>query len=59
VFEKTAADLAMHADLLDGMGTDPNESVLCVHGGGVYGDKSGTIERWIRQFERSSGQGET
>jgi UV DNA damage endonuclease len=51
VFEKTAADLAMHADLLDGMGTDPNESVLCVHGGGVYGDKSGTIGRWIRQFD--------
>lgn len=49
VFESTVADLSHHADILDAMGIDDN-GVLIVHGGGVYGDKSATMERWIRQF---------
>lgn len=51
VFEKTVADLSMHADILDGMNTDPRSSILCIHGGGLYGDKEQTIERWVRQFD--------
>ena len=51
VFDKTVADLSMHADILDKMGTDPMESILCIHGGGLYGDKEETLHRWIRQYD--------
>lgn len=51
VFQKTIADLSMHAEILDRMDTDPSESILCIHGGGVYGNKKKTIERWISQFQ--------
>lgn len=49
VFVKTARDLAMHADVLDKIGCGP-ESIMVVHGGGVYGDKPATLERWVQQF---------
>jgi len=51
VFKKTVQDLAHHAQILDymGMGYD---SVLIVHGGGVYGNKEETKQRWIRQFKK-------
>jgi len=49
VFDKTCVDLKMHADMLDMMGLDKN-SVMIIHGGGVYGDKPKTIKRWIKQF---------
>jgi len=51
VFEKTCHDLEMHAHILDEMGVGV-DGVLCVHGGGVYGDKEATIERWIEQFAK-------
>lgn len=51
VFEKTCEDLAMHAWILDTMGMSQEDSVLCVHLGGVYGDKDATLRRWIDQFE--------
>ena len=38
VFDSTIEDLSHHADILDAMGLD-NNSVLIVHGGGMYGDK--------------------
>lgn len=50
VFKKTVDDLSMHAAILDYMETDPSESILCIHGGGVYGNKEKTIQRWIKQF---------
>ncbi len=50
VFRNTINDLKMHADILDAMGMD-KDSVLCVHGGGVYGNKKETIDRWIKQFK--------
>jgi UV DNA damage endonuclease len=50
VFKNTIKDLKMHADILDAMGMD-NDSVICVHGGGVYGDKDQTIKRWIEQYK--------
>lgn len=49
VFEKTCIDLGMHADLLDMMELDQN-SVMIIHGGGVYGNKEKTIKRWAKQF---------
>lgn len=49
VFEKTVKELSMHAEILDTMNID-NNGILCVHGGGVYGDKEATIRRWIEQF---------
>ena len=41
----------MHAEILDRMGCD-RHSVMVVHGGGVYGDKPGTIDRWISNYHR-------
>lgn len=49
VFQHTVDDLSMHADILDYMDIDSN-GILCVHGGGVYGDKEASTRRWIEQF---------
>lgn len=48
-FNHTIEDLKYHADLLDFMGMDES-SVMVVHGGGVYGNKEKTKERWCKQF---------
>ena len=48
-FEKTILDLEYQANVLDLMGMD-NNSVMVVHGGGIYGDKEKTKERWCQQF---------
>ena len=48
-FEKTISDLKYHADVLDLMGLGDN-SVMVVHGGGIYGDKEATKKRWCEQF---------
>ena len=48
-FEHTINDLKYHCDILNLMGLDKN-SVVVIHGGGVYGDKKKTIERWCKQF---------
>ncbi len=49
-FNHTIEDLKYHADILDFMGMDES-SVMVVHGGGVYGDKEKTKERWCRQYQ--------
>jgi UV DNA damage endonuclease len=49
VFARTIEDLTVHADILDYMGMDYN-AIITIHGGGVYGDKETTIQRWINQF---------
>jgi len=51
VFQSTHRDLKMHADILDAMGMD-QDSVMIIHGGGVYGDKDSAIERFIKNFKR-------
>ena len=51
VFEATVKDLAQHAYVLDTMNVDSSEGILCIHGGGVYGDKSSTMHRWADQFD--------
>ena len=50
-FQQTCVDLKYHADVLDLMDLD-NNSVIVVHGGGVYGDKEKTIKRWCDQYYR-------
>ena len=50
VFAKTVLDLTYHADVLDAMNLDIN-SVIVIHGGGVYGDKKQTIDRWCEQYQ--------
>ena len=52
-FEKTCRDLDYQAEVLDRLGCD-GDSVMVVHGGGIYGDKSKTIERWVEQFSQLS-----
>ena len=48
-FKHTIDDLSYHATVLDLMGLDHN-SVMVVHGGGTYGDKEKTIDRWCAQY---------
>jgi UV DNA damage endonuclease len=50
VFEKTIQDLSMHADILDYMGIDES-GIICIHGGGIYGDKESAKRRWAEQFD--------
>ena len=48
-FDKTILDLSYQASVLDLMGMGP-DSVMVVHGGGIYGDKEATKKRWCEQF---------
>lgn len=50
-FQNTVRDLSWHAEVLDRMGCDQN-SVMVVHGGGLYGNKPDTIQRWITNYSR-------
>ena len=49
-FKQTICDLSYHATVLDLMGMGDN-SVMVVHGGGVYGDKEATKKRWCKQYK--------
>jgi UV DNA damage endonuclease len=51
VIENTIRDLKYHADLLDIMELDQN-SVMVIHGGGIYKDKNKTIERWCENYDK-------
>ena len=48
-FENTKRDLKYHADVLDLMNLG-DDSVMVIHGGGTYGDKKKTKERWCKQY---------
>lgn len=50
-FQQTICDLKYHADVLDLMGLG-EDSVMVVHGGGMYGDKEQTIKRWCENYLR-------
>ena len=50
-FKQTIRDLKYHADVLDLMGMD-QDSVMVIHGGGVYGNKVETLNRWCEQFKQ-------
>lgn len=51
VIKNTIRDLKYHADLLDIMELDQN-SVMVIHGGGIYKDKNKTIERWCENYDK-------
>lgn len=51
VFEKSVEDLQMHTDIMNAMNIPSADGILCIHGGGVYGDKEGTMRRWVDQFD--------
>ena len=53
--DQTFKDLIYHAEVLDLMGYQyetelGKDSVLVIHGGGVYGDKPGAIKRWVENY---------
>jgi UV DNA damage endonuclease len=54
IFQKTVLDLSCHAEILDtieeDLDFDENRAIICIHGGGVYGDKESTINRWCENF---------
>ena len=50
VFLKTIVDLKWQAKVLEMLGTD--NAVMVVHGGGMYGNKAATIERWKTNYHR-------
>ena len=50
-FAKTILDLDYQAEVLDMMGMG-QDSVMVVHGGGLYGDKEATKDRWCRNFAK-------
>lgn len=49
VFKKTLDELALYSDMMDLMRLGP-DSIIVVHGGGVYGDIEETKKRWVKQF---------
>lgn len=55
VFANTKLDLLCHTNILDEIeqdGVDPfKRAIICIHGGGVYGDKKKTMERWCERFK--------
>ena len=50
-FHQTICDLSYHAEVLDRMEMGVN-SVMVVHGGGMYGDKEKTKQRWCDNYLR-------
>lgn len=53
VVEQTFRDLNLHANIALLMGLTPAlGTVLIIHGGGVFGDKEGTMSRWKDNFRR-------
>ena len=51
IFQSTMRDLSYHAEVLDLMGMD-QDSVMVVHGGGLYESKEAAIVRFIHNFHR-------
>lgn len=49
VVERSRADLAYHAAVLDALGTGPDSKII-LHLGGVYGDKSLAIQRFLERY---------
>ena len=53
VVDKTFITLKHHADILVAMGlTREMGSGMIIHGGGTYGDKKQSLERWRQNFKR-------
>jgi UV DNA damage endonuclease len=48
-YQRTLADLGMHAAILDYMEVNL-DSVMVIHGGGIYGDREATKAKWIERY---------
>ncbi|MBN2399048.1 MAG: UV DNA damage repair endonuclease UvsE [Candidatus Aminicenantes bacterium] len=51
IFRRSAAELEYHARVLDLLELDRSAKIQ-IHGGGVYGDKAGSMDRFCVRFER-------
>jgi UV DNA damage endonuclease len=51
IFRRSAAELNYHARVLDLLGLDLTAKIQ-IHGGGVYGDKSKSLDRFCSRFEQ-------
>jgi len=53
VVERTIVDLQNHSEIFDLMGFEPSPyNKINIHVGATYGDKEGTVDRWIQNFRR-------
>jgi len=53
VVERTIVDLQNHSEIFDLMGFEPSPyNKINIHVGATYGDKEGTVDRWIQNFQR-------
>lgn len=50
-FQQTIRNLSYHVEVLDRMDMG-SDSVMVVHGGGMYGDKEETKKRWCKNYMR-------
>jgi UV DNA damage endonuclease len=51
IFDRSRRELLYHAQVLDAMGLDRTAKIQ-IHVGGVYGDRAGSIKRFIERFGR-------
>jgi UV DNA damage endonuclease len=51
VAERAIAELQYHADILDALGLDVKHKIQ-IHVGGVYGDKSASMQRFIQRYTK-------
>lgn len=51
VVARSVAELAYHAEVLDLLGLDCTDKIQ-LHAGGVYGNKAGAMERFVKQYSR-------
>jgi len=49
IFERSAKELWYHAEILDLLGADTTAKIQ-IHVGGVYGDKNGSIRRFVSRY---------
>lgn len=55
VVERAILDLRYHCDLLNVMKLDTTHKII-LHIGGIYGDKTSAIERFIKEYQRVDSQ---
>ena len=55
VVDNSIVSLERHSELFDLMGFAPSfDNPINIHIGATYGDKTGTVDRWLRNYDRLS-----